>query len=124
MVWIIQGSFGTRISTNSWIEKVLSGPAGITVSLYVDDILASADADKKHQLDLFVRKIQKQFSVRLLGEPTKFLGMEITYMREQGICCISQQTYIDKLVSTFLSDHDSTSVFFPTTLWRHVYTTS
>ena len=44
-------------------------------SLYVDDILASADPDKKHQLDLFVRKVQKQFSVRLLGEPTKFLGM-------------------------------------------------
>ena len=36
-------------------------------------------------------------------------------MREQGICCISQQTYINKLVSTFLSDHDSTSVFFPPT---------
>ena len=36
-------------------------------------------------------------------------------MREQGICCISQQTYIDKLVSVFLNDDDFTSVFFPTT---------
>ena len=93
-------------------------------SLYVDDILASADPDKKYQLDLFVRKVQKQFSVRVLGEPTKFLGMEITYMREQGICCISQQTYIDKLVSVFLNDHDSNSVFFLLPLWRRVYTTS
>ena len=62
-----------------------------------------------------MRKVQKQFSVRLLGEPTKFLGMEITYMREQGLCCVSQRTYIEKLVSVFLSDHDATSTFFPTT---------
>ena len=46
--------------------------SSVQSSLYVDDVLALADADKKHQLDLFVRKIQKHFLVRLFGEPTIF----------------------------------------------------
>ena len=84
-------------------------------SLYVDDVLAAADPDKKHELTKFVRKVQKQFVIRILGEPTKFLGMEITYLREQGICCITQQSYVEKLVATFLSEHDSTVLSVPTT---------
>ena len=71
--------------------------------LYVDDILASADQDKKAHLDMFVKKLQKQFLVRILGEPKRFLGMEITFLRAQGLCCISQQAYIDKLVSQFFA---------------------
>ena len=50
--------------------------------LYVDDILASADTDKKRELDKFVKRVQTQFLVRILGEPKNFLGMEIAYMRE------------------------------------------
>ena len=83
--------------------------------LYVDDILASADHDKKAQLDLFVKKIQKQFLVRILGEPKRFLGMEISYLREQGLCCISQKIYIDELVKQFLSDTDLAYPAYPTT---------
>ena len=78
-------------------------------------MLAAADPDKKHELTKFVRKVQKQFVIRILGEPTKFLGMEITYLREQGICCITQQSYVEKLVATFLSEHDSTVLSVPTT---------
>ena len=44
-------------------------------ALCVDDVLATADANKKSELDKLVRKIQKQFIIRVLGEPTKFLGM-------------------------------------------------
>ena len=65
--------------------------SSVQSSVYVDDILASSDSDKKAELDKFVRKLQKNFVVQVLGEPTKFLGMEISYMREQGICCVSQQ---------------------------------
>ena len=38
-------------------------------SVYVDDILASADSDKKHELDKFIKQVQTQFVVRVLGEP-------------------------------------------------------
>ena len=92
-------------------------------SVYVDDIIASSDPDKKAELDKFVGKLQKHFVVRVLGEPTKFLGMEISYMREQGICCVSQQGYIEKLARTFLTGHDSSPYpsFPPTPMEANVY---
>ena len=89
--------------------------SSVQSSLYVDDILASSDPDKKHQLDKFVKRVQRSFSVRVLGEPTKFLGMEISYLRQQGVCCVSQCAYIEKLASVFLRDWDSTSFSPPTT---------
>ena len=56
------------------------------------------------------------FYIRVLGEPKKFLGMEITYLRQQGICCVSQRTYVEKLASTYLIEHTSSSFpTFPTT---------
>ena len=86
-------------------------------SLYVDDILASADPDKMKHLNLVVKRLQnsKQFLVRILEEPKRFLGIEITYLQEQGICCISQRSYIEKLVKQFLPDSGSVYPAFPTT---------
>ena len=49
---------------------------------YVDEVLAAADSQKKYELTKFIRKIQKHFIVRILGEPTKFPGMEIFFLRE------------------------------------------
>ena len=89
--------------------------SSVQSSLYVDDILASADRDKKAQLDLFVKRVQKMFLVRILEEPKRFLGMEIFYLREQGLCCISQQSYVEKLAKQFLSDSDTAYPAFPTT---------
>ena len=88
----------------------------VTCSLYVDDILAAADPHYKAQLLKFIKRVQRCFLVRVLGEPTKFLGMEISYLRQQGVCCISQRTYIEKRAFTFLNEHTS-SLFpsFPTT---------
>ena len=83
-------------------------------SLYVDDVLAAADPDKKVELDRFVKRVQRMFLVKILGEPKKFLGMEITYLREQGVCCVSQQAYIDKLVGTFLVENEGNVVYPPT----------
>ena len=88
----------------------------------MDVILALSDPDKKHQLDKFVKRVQRTFSVHVLGEPTKFLGMEISYLRQQGVCCVSQCAYIEKLASVFLRDWDSTSFSPPTTpMEAHVY---
>ena len=69
-----------------------------------DDILAASDPDKQHELDRFVKCVQTQFLVRILGEPKKCLRMEITYMRKQGICCVSQQSYVEKLARNFLTE--------------------
>ena len=77
--------------------------------------MASADANKKKELDQFVKRVQLRFLVRILGEPTKFLGMELTYMREQGICCVSQQLYVEKLARVFLKEQDTQYPAYPTT---------
>ena len=88
----------------------------VTCSLYVDDILAAADANKRAQLLQFVNKVQQFFLIRFQGEPKKFLGMEITYLRQEGVCCISQRNYIEKLATMFLRDQISSPLpVFPTT---------
>ena len=84
-------------------------------NIYVDDILAAADPDKQRELQKFVKRVQAEFLIRVLGEPKKFLGMEIAYMREQGICCVSQQAYVDKLARNFLTEHDTQFPSYPTT---------
>ena len=65
-----------------------------------------------------MKRVQTQFLVRVLGEPKKFLGMEIAYTREQGICtcCDSQQSYVEKLARNFLtSEQDTQFPTYPTT---------
>ena len=117
--FMLQEGF-TRTSRD---DCIYTHPASsVQSSLYIDDILASSDPDKKHQLDKFVKRVQRTFSVRVLGELTKFLGMEISYLRQQGVCCVSQCAYIEKLASVFLRDWDSTSFSPPTTpMEAHVY---
>ena len=51
----------------------------VACSLYVDDILAASDPDKQNQLMKFIRRAQQMFYIRVLGEPKKFLGMEIIH---------------------------------------------
>ena len=88
----------------------------VTCSLYVDDILVASDQNKRNQLMRLIRRVQQCFYIRVLGEPTKFLGMVITYLCQQGICCVSQHTYIEKLASTYLIEHTSSPFpAFPTT---------
>ena len=69
-------------------------------ALYVDDILSAAKNEK--QLLSFLKRMEKMFKVRQLGPPTVFLGMELNFFREVGICTLSQKHYINKLGAKFL----------------------
>ena len=82
----------------------------IYCAVYVDDIL-SAGKEEKQQLS-FLKRMGKVFNVRHLGEPKSFLGMELSYFQEAGICTLSQQTYIHKLAGKFLSSTERE--YFPT----------
>ena len=74
---------------------------GIFCAVYVDDILS---AGKNHKVLLaFLKWFGKMFSVRHLGKPTMFLGIEINYFQEGGFCNLSQFTYVQKLASKFLT---------------------
>ena len=77
----------------------------VLVVLYVDDLLVAA----KHVSDLnkFWSKLQRMFKIRSMGEPNFFLGMEVIYLREQGLVSLSQKSYISEMSIRFnLSDHD------------------
>ena len=41
--------------------------------------------------------------------------MEIAYMREQGIFCVSQQSYVKRLARNFLTEQDTQFPTYPTT---------
>ena len=41
------------------------------------------------------------FKMRDMGEPRLFLGMEVSYLREQGMVTLSQGDYILQLVTKF-----------------------
>ena len=64
----------------------------VLVVLYVDDLLVAA----KHMSDLnkFWSKLQRMFKIRSMGEPKFFLGMEVTYLREQGLVSLFKILHI------------------------------
>ena len=63
----------------------------------------------------FLRLLDKNFRVRHLGEPTKFLGMEIRYYRELGFCTLTQSGYIEQLGHKFYPQQIRQQTYFPTT---------
>ena len=63
----------------------------INIACYVDDLLITSC---KEYIDQLVYALQQQFTVRDLGEPSTFLGMEVKRNRKKKTISISQPTYI------------------------------
>ena len=70
----------------------------VHIGLFVDDCLVIADTDS--QLDHLFADLQKQYSVKDLGKPTQFLGMEVGY-KPDGSMFLSQERYINDLLKKF-----------------------
>ena len=70
----------------------------IKIACYVDDLLITGD---KNYIDEFVKYMESRFTVRDLGEPKTFLGMEITRNRSKRTIKLSQSTYIKNIVEKF-----------------------
>ena len=88
----------------------VSSDKKVLCAVYVDDILSAGKVEKTQAT--FLKRMGKVFNVRHLGEPKSFLGMELNYFREAGICTLSQKSYIHKLAGKFLSSTDWE--YFPT----------
>ena len=69
----------------------------LSVEVYVDDIIFGSDDDKLRQK--FVKEMQNEFEILLLGELSFFLGLQIR-QRNQGIF-ISQTKYIKEMLKRF-----------------------
>ena len=62
-------------------------------------MLAACSSDRF--LNSFWKKVSAAFKMRDMGEPRLFLGMEVSYLREQGMVTLSQGDYISQLVTKF-----------------------
>ena len=65
----------------------------------MDDLLVAA----RHMSDLnkFWSKLERKFKIRSMGEPKFFLGMEVSYLQEQGLVSLSQRSYISDMSIRF-----------------------
>ena len=69
----------------------------IIIEVYVDDIVSRSDDDRLSQK--FVKEIQNEFQMYMLGEVTFFLGLHISQL-DDGIF-ISQTKYIKEIIKKF-----------------------
>jgi hypothetical protein len=77
----------------------LSADKRITVATYVDDGLVSAE--EQSEIDWVISELNKHYTVRNLGAPTKFLGLDIHRPDPRGPITVSQGTYARKLLAKF-----------------------
>ena len=68
---------------------------------FVDDIVLLYDRRWTNQADVFQTQLFDRFEMRHLGELEWFLGIQISRKRENGLLWLSQQSYIEKIVSKF-----------------------
>jgi hypothetical protein len=67
--------------------------------IYVDDLLLAASS--KRIMDDMLSLIDRKFSLRKLGQPEFFLGMNLLYDRLEGRLVLSQFTYIRAMMNKF-----------------------
>lgn len=72
---------------------------GITLLVYVDDMLAAAD--KNDSLHWFFKKLDDRFNAKDLGEVKKILGARVTRDRETRTLYLDQEQYITNVLDRF-----------------------
>jgi transposase InsO family protein len=80
----------------------ISADSGIIVATYVDDGLVCAQTQQ--EIDWVLSELSKFYTIRNLGPPTKFLGLDIVRPHPRGPITISQSTYARKLLAKFNMD--------------------
>ena len=77
----------------------ISANKRIIVATYVDDGLVCAETQE--EIDWVVTELSKHYTVRNLGAPTKFLGLDISRPDPRGPVTVSQGTYARKLLAKY-----------------------
>ncbi|CAB0036919.1 unnamed protein product [Trichogramma brassicae] len=70
--------------------------------LYVDDIILASNC--KSRLNEIKDTLCNAFEMKNLGEPSKYLGMEITRNRAEGVMKLTQVEYTNKVLERFRMD--------------------
>lgn len=91
-------SIGFRQSVHDKCLYVLNKNAKVSyLIVHVDDILLAASSHE--MIKFIISSLQKSFPVKNMGEPSKYLGMNIS--RDKEGFCLSQEIYIEKIASDF-----------------------
>lgn len=74
----------------------------------MDDIqLASSDMSIMHETKRF---LYKNFDIKDLGERSYVFGIDIHRNKSQGVLCLSQRAYIDKVLKKIYMQNCSLSI--------------
>lgn len=73
----------------------------LIVFFYVDDIVAACRTEDLPKLQLFKEQLTMKYEIKNLGELTWFLGIRVLRDRPQRKLWLCQDSYIDKIASTF-----------------------
>ena len=95
-------SMGFKPLTEDPCVYIRQSSSSFTI-IYVDDAIIAAPT--KEEVDEIKRELNKDYPIKELGEPNKFLGCHLTRDYDNNTIILAQASYIDKiLVEAGLSD--------------------
>jgi len=86
------------------MTQLVSDPCAYTngdviINIHIDDLLIISADDTK--IDQVVLELSKSFKMKDLGNVSRFLGIEIEYVREARTITLRQTKYIDDILQRF-----------------------
>jgi len=93
-----------------YLRKLQDG-SFIYLLLYVDDMLIASK--NSGEIEKLKAQLNKEFEMKDLGEAKKILGMEIIRDRKRGRLCLTQRTYLKKVLQRFGTNEKSKPVSTP-----------
>jgi hypothetical protein len=69
------------------------------IGVYVDDIIGAYHPEDKEEFMEFIDKIQRRFNMKIIGFPKSILGMKLEYNIKSKIITLSNEKYIDQILS-------------------------
>lgn len=120
-VWKLNKAlYGLRIAPKLWFEELssflqskgyqscseepcllINKDTGVIVFFYVDDFLLLGPPHQLKEINAIKTALHSKYGIKDLGPATSFLNIKITRDIESRKAWISQEAYIDKLISTF-----------------------
>ena len=80
-------------------QQIFADSSKVYMLLYVDDILI--DGKSHYLIDKIKAMLRSQFEMKDLGAAKRLLGIDIHRDKSQGMLCLSQSQYIEKVLVRF-----------------------
>jgi hypothetical protein len=88
-----------RLQTDACVYVLQDGDLMMFVALYVDDLLLLSNSSAR--LSILKQDLAKKFEMKDMGEAHFILGIEIERNRSTRALCLSQKSYVKKVLERF-----------------------